>query len=314
MRVSVSLPFAVLMFTIACSSSNNKNGAGAETASSTGSSGNGSGSGGSGTSASSATGSNSTGAGAPSVPVDNPVVDPDQPCGLDDAAFCEQFETASPGGRGGPLDETRWAFSRYGHLPTQFFVREPASTESGFDAPATFCGQPFSNLMPGQDVEFCDGPSVGGGTSSQLNEVFNDQGDFGYNSMMIRQPFDFTGRTGTIVLDVDAKFNPHNLGHGWWVEFWITEDPTPMPYHGAPTVYAIPKNGVGFAFFGFGSCGKENWINTLDEVTVAHEYEIVHSFKDFDYPSGFDGRCFRTSDGILNHFELRISKTVPSSS
>ncbi len=235
-------------------------------------------------------------------------IDPGEPCRLQDAAFCDTFDKPSPGGRGGPLDETLWGFSRYGHLPTQFFVRGPASTDMSYDTPATFCGQPFSNLLPGSDVDFCDGPGTDGQVSMQLNEVFHDLGDFAYNSMMIRQPFDFEGRTGTIVFDVDAKFNPHNLGHGWWMEFWITQDPDPLPYHEAPTVYAYPKNGIGFAFFGFSDCDKERWQNQLEEVTVTRDYEILHSYKDFDHPVGWEDRCFKTSDAQLNRFELRISQ------
>src|SRR6185503_10740487 len=33
-------------------------------------------------------------------------------CGLSAAAFCDTFETASPGGRAGDLDETKWSIAR----------------------------------------------------------------------------------------------------------------------------------------------------------------------------------------------------------
>src|SRR5687767_6519792 len=51
-----------------------------------------------------------------------PVVLGDPACGLGNAAFCETFDAPSPGGRGGEIDETRWAFSRWGHV-LAFFDR-----------------------------------------------------------------------------------------------------------------------------------------------------------------------------------------------
>ena len=34
-------------------------------------------------------------------------------------------------------------------------------------------------------------------------------------------------------------------GHGWWLEFWVTDQPVPIPYHGAPSVGSYPRNGFG---------------------------------------------------------------------
>ena len=47
--------------------------------------------------------------------------------------------------------------------------------------------------------------------------------NYGVNSYMIRQPFDFAGRTGKIVFDVDAV----DQGLGGFIEIELTEDPTP---------------------------------------------------------------------------------------
>jgi hypothetical protein len=231
-------------------------------------------------------------------------------CGLDQPAFCDTFETPQAGGRGGELDESRWSFSRYSHMDVQFFVRIPASTLSDVVYPPVFCGEPFSNLLPGNDVALCDGVGVNGQASRQLNEVFHDIGGFGFNSARIRQPFDFTNRTGTLVFDVDAKINPHNVGHGWWIEFWLTEDPAPMPYHESPTVIAYPRNGIGFAFRGFGTCGKADWLNQLETVFVSRNYQIYREYAgdwDVDHDT-WEGRCFKTADRQLNRFKLLISK------
>jgi hypothetical protein len=183
--------------------------------------------------------------------------------------------------------------------------------------PAKLCGASFSNLLPpNDDVRVCQGTGVDGSLSNQLQEVMDDEGDFGYKSMRILQPFDFTNRTGRLVMDVDAKNVRDNLGHGWWVEVWITEDPAPMPYHGAPTVKAYPRNGLGFAFQFGGGCSKNDvvngqWLNALETVHVMKNYQIVRSMTtwDFDYYDPSAGKsCFRVADAQLNHLEFRINQ------
>jgi len=232
-------------------------------------------------------------------------------CGLDEPAFCDKFDSPSPGGRGGDIDDAKWSFARYGHPATySFFLRGPLSTQTDKVFPSTFCGEPFSNILPGDDVRFCEGIGVDGEPSQQLNEVMDDEGDFGFNSMRIRQPFDFTDRVGTIVWDVDAKVNPLNIGHGWWIEVWITEDPTPMPYHEAPTVLAFPRNGVGFAFQFGADCpeSETDWNNALETVTVTEEHDILHSIHFWEFAGDTENRCFRCADTELNRFELRITQ------
>jgi hypothetical protein len=240
-------------------------------------------------------------------PIDSP--HPPGSCGLDEPAFCETFETAHPGGRGGDIDETLWSFSRWAHLVQFMWVRVPAKTYDDRLYPATFCGEEFSGIMPPDDVRACQGVGADGSTSNQLHEVFDDQGDFAFNSMRVRQPFDFTDRTGTIVWDVDAKINPHNGGHGWWIEVWITEDPQPMPYHEAPMVVSLPRKGLGLAFRFGGGCPSTDdaWGNMLESIVITEDYQIRNWFDDIGWQTP-DTRCFRSMDGHLNHFELRISQ------
>jgi hypothetical protein len=257
--------------------------------------------------------------GAP-VAGNGPVITPVDPipttlepgsCGLEQPAFCETFDSPTPGGRGGDLDESRWSYSRYGHPGgASFFLRGPFSTNTEQAFPSKFCGAPFSNILPGEDVKFCQGVGIDGMPSSQLNEVLDDEGDFGFNSMRIRQPFDFSGREGKIVLDVDAKVNPRNLGHGWWVEVWITEDPAPMPYHNAPTVAAFPRSGVGFALQFGADCPESDteWNNALETVTVTKDYQILHSIPFWETEQDQEGRCFAVADEKLNHLEFRVSQ------
>ena len=231
-------------------------------------------------------------------------------CGLASPAFCETFEVVRPGGRGGDLDETRWSFARWGHQVQYLWERAPASTYTdGHLFPSTFCGAAFSGILPDDDAKICDGPALGGGTSRQLNEVFDDQGDYGVSSMRIRQPFDFTDREGKIVWDVDAKVNPLNVGHGWWFELWITADPAPMPHHQAPGVLSFPRQGVGFAFQFGADCPEDvtTWRNGLETIFVTDGYQIVHQIPFYSIEE-LPQRCFLVADGVLNHFELRISR------
>jgi hypothetical protein len=240
-----------------------------------------------------------------------PAAQPLGPCGLSAPTFCETFETSHPGGKSGDLDERVWSLARWGHESRQFFVQVPASTPRDVVFPPVFCGKPFSGLLMPHDVAICEGLGVDGKRSRQLNEVFNDQGDFAMNSLRIRQPFDFTGRTGTIVFDVDAKINPFNVGHGWWIELFVTEDPAPLPYHEAPGVLSYPRNGLGFAFQGFNACPKSEklWNNSLNRVFVTRNYEILHDYGegDFEYDD-WEKRCFRTLDQKLNRFKFLISR------
>ena len=229
-------------------------------------------------------------------------------CGLATPAFCEPFEGARPGGRGGDLDETRWSVARWGHQVQYLWERAPASTyRDGHVFPSTFCGAPFSGILPDDDFKICDGVGVAGEHSQQLDEVFDDQGDYGVTAMRIRQPFDFTGREGTIVWDVDAKVNPLNFGHGWWFEIWITADPAPLPHHQGSGVLSFPRQGVGFAFQFGADCPEDaTWRSGLETIFVTDGYQIVHQIPFFALDE-LPQRCFVVADGVLNHFELRLS-------
>src|SRR5258706_12404730 len=214
------------------------------------------------------------------------------------------------GGRGAAVDGSLGSFVRGPHATGFCWPRMPASTYTDLLFPATFCGQSFSGILPPQDVRMCEGKGVDGTTSAQLNEVFDDQGDFAFSSMRIRQPFDFTDRTGVLVWDVDGKINPLNTGHGWWFEVWITADPSPMPYHEAPTVTAIARKSVGFALRFGGGCAKgdvNNWLSALEDVHVTDDFKFVHAYPFWEM-QGTPDKCVKVADGHLNHYELHLTK------
>jgi hypothetical protein len=243
------------------------------------------------------------------VPEQAPPRSPPGSCGLEKPAFCEDFETPSPGERSGDLDESRWSFARWGHETRQHFVRIPASTEPLTLYPSVFCGKPFTGLLPGSDVAICDGVGVDGMTSRQLNEVYDDQTDFAINSNRVRQLFDFTDRTGTIVFDVDAKVNPCNLGHGWWVELWITAEPAPIPYHEAPGVLSYPKNGLAIMFQGLNSCPQGRWATEVNGTFVSKDFAVVHDVPGWELEHDSDqARCIKVADQKLNRFKILLSQ------
>ncbi|MEI9941331.1 MAG: hypothetical protein WDO69_29280 [Pseudomonadota bacterium] len=256
-------------------------------------------------------GTSSSAAGSGGLPPLAPPRAPAGSCGFDKPAFCDTFDTAHPGGRGGDIDETQWHFARWGHETRQHFVRIPNTTEPLTERTVTsvFCGKPFSGILIPNDVVSCDGVGVDGLTSMQLNEVYDDQGDFAFNSMRIRQLFDFTDRTGTVQFDVDAKINPMNLGHGWWVEFWVTDDPAPMPYHEAPGIVPYPKNGIGINLQGLNNCPQGRESTEVSRVFVTKDHKILHDIPgwELDHDSD-DARCFKTQDQKLNRIKIMLTK------
>lgn len=250
----------------------------------------------------SSAGGEAGGAGATSASRLNDPVSGD--CGLEAAAFCETFEGPDmPGGRGGPLDERVWSVSRFGLAsPVTIFSRLAASSrdaEGNAENVPTFCGQTFSGVLPPDDIKLCADEKG----SRRLEEVLNDAGNFGFTSMRIRQPFDFTGRTGAITFEVDAKRNIAWDGHGWWTEIWISKDPLPMPYHGAPTVESYVTDAVGFQIAPLtADCFKNAACNQVGRVIVAKDYKLAHDMATQETVS------IKTADGQPNRFKLLLSQ------
>ena len=141
-------------------------------------------------------------------------------CSLSAPAFCETFNQGPSAvrGRGGDLDPLKWATAR---LSGEIRSSGQGAANPVAIAPIPQCraGITQNSVFPPNDTLICD-PS--GTRSSQLMTAVAMQ-NYGVNSYMVRQPFDFAGRTGKIVFDVDAV----DQGLGGFVEIEITEDPTP---------------------------------------------------------------------------------------
>jgi hypothetical protein len=224
-------------------------------------------------------------------------------CTLEAAAFCETFDTPSPGGRGGEIDDSRFSFSRWdieGRLAASSFTTE-ITEWSNPDGPPVMCGELFSDVLPPDDVRVCNG---------QLNEAAIS-GGLPINSMMVRQPFDFSDG-GTFVFDVDAKRNDGWDGHGWWLEIWVTDEPVPIPYHDAPTIASLPRNGIGFQIAPFDNAFSDLTRNEVAGIEVVRDYQVVFGGLGQAGDAAIRGplpdeNTFRVRDQHMNHFKVVLS-------
>jgi hypothetical protein len=230
------------------------------------------------------------------------VVSGDPGCGLTAAAFCDNFEKPSPGGRAGDLDETKWSIARVAQYvaPPTFLDAWPASVFQG-------CGATTDNVVPDKDHTFC----VDSNGNRILGQTFNDSGQFGYFSMRPRQPFDFAGRSGTIALDVDLR-TPTPTGHGYWIEFMVTDQPVPGPYQGSPGTDALPRNGFAIQF-DFPGCFNPGFEAPGDQYTETNVINLI-VFKNYAVSRTYTGgdlkdlKCIKGQDGVMSHVELKVSE------
>ena len=160
-------------------------------------------------------------------------------CGLASPAFCDNFDQGpSPvRGRAGDLDPTRWGVGR---LAPSDFSGTTANPVGAAPVPACKASFPQSSVYPNNDTLICDAT---GARTPQLMTAVAIQ-NYGNNSYLIRQPFDFANRTGKIVFDVDAV-SVSTLAT--YVAIDITEDPSPAPTFqefGNFEAGPIPRNGL----------------------------------------------------------------------
>lgn len=147
-------------------------------------------------------------------------------------AFCDSFAegptTNPPGSRSGQLNGTVWGVSRdlgFNNLGQGMYAAGVKHLQIGGTCPT-------AKATIETDVQICggvlndvvnDNPDV---TVANMNKV-NDNGTVTSLAMYPKQPFDFAGRTGTVVFDVsDDSGGMHDA----WPEFWITSLPSPDPF------------------------------------------------------------------------------------
>jgi len=221
-------------------------------------------------------------------------------CGLPAAAFCDTFDDVAPDGlgegRAGELDPRHWSGARmqpglnFGASATP--VRPATIPSCRADLPP--------RVYPGQDALVCDGnPRI---QSRHLLMAAAEQ-SYGQLSLRIRRPFDFAGRTGSVVFDAEGELDGFLQG---WVSLAITAEPTPAPSFGILQNFengAVPRDGVEVHFFQI--CGAEDRVGVA-QVNVFRDYTETFYL---DNEGGRSPTCVLTEPGALNHFELRVSRS-----
>ena len=165
-------------------------------------------------------------------------------------------------------------------------------------------------MLPDQDTLICD-PNDDIHSGYLLTAVAAQ--NYGENSYRIRQPFDFAGRTGKVVFDVDA----FTLGGLWgYISVDLTEDPIPAPGYSDGLYAAQPFNNEE------GTALPRNALEVVINNTCGSSYTqvgvgAVHVFNDYqDAITVTDGQgahpqtaCVPVAWGKLNHFEIDVSQT-----
>jgi hypothetical protein len=235
------------------------------------------------------------------APSNQPPPPPGPPgCGLGSAAFCDTFDNASPGGRAGDLDDANWSVARISTMINRSFYQPwvPATAEA--------CGTTKDAVVPDNDIFFCAG---GGTPSMHMNDVEHDNGGFTIHSYRIRRPFDFTDRTGVIAFDVGAKGSVPG-GHGIWFNLVISEEPVPAPYQQGGQIALFAKAAVVIEFEAAGTsieCPADMKTNSVSTIYVEKDYHIVNTYQYL--PDRNPKPCFSTEEEVMNHVEVRVSKT-----
>jgi hypothetical protein len=202
-----------------------------------------------------------------------------------DVAFCDSFDTATPdpSTRAGDLDAEVWGVSR-----TNTAVNLGQGQYNDFYvAHLVGCGGTQA-VLPSRDVRICGG---------RLLEAVADNGGQPVLAMYPKQPFDFAGRTGTVVFDVSSDSDGP---HAAWPEFWITDKPVPAPRAGVlPAQRPYARHSFGFEL-GSDYCGDGQGV---------HAIGVTRNYVSENVPFTRHGCVTRGSaTGALNHFEVRLSQ------
>jgi hypothetical protein len=230
-------------------------------------------------------GTGNTGKGTPGGPTS---------CG-EDFAFCDTFDepTDSPGPRTVDLDPARWSVGRispqlasYGDCSICVLPASVSNCRSGVG----------SQVFPDEDTLICDAND--GIDSRHLLTAVGSQ-NYGLNTYRIRQPFDFTGRTGKIVFDVEGFAPDPLLG---WASLEVSEDPTPTPSYPNYEYATMPRRSVSFQI---AVCESTSNIGAR-ELRVSDDFAMDMPEPSFS-AEGDD--CVSTADDQLNHYEVLLSRT-----
>jgi hypothetical protein len=131
--------------------------------------------------------------------------------------------------------------------------------------------------------------------------------------MYPRQPFDFAGRTGTIVFGVS---NDTQGSHSAWPELWVTDQPVPDPFTHEASWQSLPRNGFGIRFAGCTDSSGDGATCTIGQAGVGVDSAItVKNYVGNDSFSGGTlkvigyGSVTKSRPGQMNHYEIRVSQS-----
>jgi hypothetical protein len=204
------------------------------------------------------------------------------------AAFCETLAGARPGGHAGDLGDARWSVARLAgdNNSNVTLLRFPPT-------PASACKAGVTSTSADSDILVCDSAS---GHAGQFETTLSAQ-NYGLLSLRPRQPFDFTGRIGTISYNVDAVTEG---GLSWWTSLFVTDDPNPGANNTENVTGVIPRNGVGVNQDD--SCGMPGTQMRVNRVYTFADY--IESNTPLNNTA-----CVLTQRGSPNHIEVRLSQT-----
>jgi hypothetical protein len=220
----------------------------------------------------------------------------DSECGLSNTAFCETFEAGPTAtrGRGGDVDPKLFSMGRV--APQNMSGGDKVEFVGYATLPT--CREGVSGkVVPPDDSLICR-PTTAVGSSHLLMAVASQ--NYGLNSLRVRQPFDFEGRTGTIAFDVDATMTNGLFG---WASLEITEDPEPTPLFTDYEYGPLPRNALELQFDHDGCAQPEPHIS-LKNVLVFKDHVLTKLMN----LSGDQPTCFATKRGHLNRIRVRVSQ------
>ena len=217
-------------------------------------------------------------------------------CGLTAPAFCETFDQGRSltRGRAGDLDPAKWGVGRL--APSDFSRGGVVNPVGAAPIPACRASFTATSVYPPDDTLICDASSA---RSAQLMTAVAIQ-NYGNNSYMIRQPFDFANRTGKIVFDADL----YGKQLGTYIAIDLTAEPVPAPtfreYENFETG-PVPRNGLMIKFQNM--CDPDV---SPGKVYVYSDYQQTEVSPSFSVSGS---GCARVRQGSLNHVEILVSRT-----
>jgi hypothetical protein len=229
--------------------------------------------------------------------------------------FCDTFDApAGIGNRAGDLNGNVWGVSRAMGSGVNFGQQDYNLWNSTL---IRKCDGTMPRVNAPHDVIICNG---------QLREASNDNnsgvfdaGDVTSLAMYPKQPFDYTGRTGTVSFDVS---NDTAGSHAAWPEFWLSDLPVPDPFNHFDSWQSLPPNGFGIRLHAESPVGQWGVCpngNNLDKVRWTAASAVVIRNYVLDDTDGFGQRssmnvkpldCVIAANGPgqMNHVEIRVSQ------